>query len=110
MKRDDDLKCLHYLSDKMEATGEMIGEAIAPGRATSPRGYAMIGNGVARRLWLDDRHLTTYLVDLHAWRITAAGREFLAEAQAPVCAVDISRAPGLQEAFGLRPTDTGSAT
>jgi hypothetical protein len=72
----DDLKCLQYLSDKMEASGTMIGEAIAPGRAKSSRGYAMIGNGVARRLWLDGG-LTTHLKDLNAWRITAAGRAFL---------------------------------
>lgn len=71
--------CLAYLTDKMEASGRMIGEALVPvcGGGRSPRGYAIVGNNVARRLMFE-RGFTTYLPDLKAWRITRAGRYALA--------------------------------
>lgn len=74
----DERECLRFLDQKMEATGAAIGEAIAAGRAISSRGYAMIGNGVARRLMIG-AHATIYLNDLRAWRITAKGRALLNE-------------------------------
>lgn len=73
----DEIACLKYLSNKMEATGTMIGEAIAKDRAKSSRGYAMIGNSVARGLCLNRGGLTSYVPELKAWAITTAGHAAL---------------------------------
>ncbi len=74
---DPELRIMRYLSDKMEATGAMIGKAVAPGRAKSDRGYAMIGCDHARRMELEGMLL--YLPELRAWRLSAAGRAVLAD-------------------------------
>ncbi len=73
--------CLHFLSSKMEATGRVVGEEIAriEGFNTTPRGCAMIGNSLVRRL--RSAGLVSYLPDLNAWRITSAGREALQNAE-----------------------------
>jgi len=77
-----EIACLKYLNDKMEAPGVSIGKAVASWRGRTPRGYAMIGNGVARGLYLShEPRLTTWVSDLRAWRITADGRAALLEAR-----------------------------
>ncbi len=73
---DPDIRIMRFLSDKMEATGAMIGKAVAPGRARSDRGYAMIGCDHARHL--QDKGMLLYLPELRAWRLSAEGRKHLA--------------------------------
>lgn len=62
---------LQYLDPLMEANSRMIGEMIAAGNENPAR----VGGAVAGRLY--KRGLVTYLFDLHAWRITVAGRDAL---------------------------------
>ena len=76
-----ELACLQYLDGLMEATGASIGKRIDPKSGRTHRGNAIIGNSVARRLMMTHGY-TTYLSDLNAWRITAAGRIALKAAQA----------------------------
>ncbi len=66
---------LQYLDGLMEATSAMIGERIATGGENPAR----VGGAVAGRLYRRNPRLVTYLFDLHAWRITAAGRAARAE-------------------------------
>lgn len=73
---EDERDCLVFLDDKMHASGAQIGEAIAKGRARSHRGYARIGNKVARGLWLAGGKVT-WLPDVCLWRITPEGRRSL---------------------------------
>jgi len=73
----DQVKCLKYLTDKMEAPGESIGRAVRPWIGRTPRGYTIIGNRLARQLWLAETPLVSFVSDLNAWRITAAGRAAL---------------------------------
>lgn len=72
-----ELACLSYLDKLMEAPGAAIGDRVDPRSGRSHRGNAIIGNGVARNLMMSYQYVT-YLPDLKAWRITAAGRAALA--------------------------------
>jgi hypothetical protein len=80
--------CLRYLSDKMEATGAQIGMEISGG-GRSARGYAIIGNRVARGLMF--RGLVLRLHDLSAWCISRAGRAAMAKSEAVRAAVAVVR-------------------
>lgn len=66
---------LRYLERCMEANSRMLGERLVAGDENP----AKVGGAVAGRL--HKRNLVSYLYDLHAWRITAAGREALADAR-----------------------------
>jgi len=70
--------CLEYLSDKMEATAEMIGEAVASYGPKRRRDEAIFGEAVARGLHNMNPPLTGWVPDLQAWQITVAGRAALA--------------------------------
>lgn len=75
----NEIAALAYLTDKMEAYAVSIGKAVIAARTRRRGGsnYASVGAAVCRSLRRFG--LTTYLPDLHAWRITAAGREELAD-------------------------------
>ncbi len=63
---------LAYLSDKMEATAEMIGIAVWGTRKAHPsrKGGALLG-------LLSRKGLVMRLPELRAWRLTKKGREWV---------------------------------
>lgn len=71
-------KALKYLSNKMEATSKMVGDAITVGDAIGvrPLNPANCGARILGNLYKKD--LVMRLPDLNAWRLTREGREYLA--------------------------------
>lgn len=62
-----------FLADHGPAYGAQIGEAIAPERASSSRGYAMIGNSIARQCWPLVEVDPATKRERYIFRVTAAG-------------------------------------
>ena len=73
--------CLDYLNDKMEADAFQLGRYIYANLVDPKSGGSnlpTIGGAVCGRL--RKQGLVMFLPDLHAWRITKAGREALVAA------------------------------
>jgi hypothetical protein len=73
---DREFLCLQYLDHLMEAPAISIGRYIFANQA-KPDGSNLSAIGAAVCGRLRKRGLVTWLPDLRAWRITAAGREAL---------------------------------
>lgn len=73
---DNEMACLRFLADKMEATALMVGDALWKHRGMVTGNLSTSGANVL--VALRKRGFVTYLPDLKAWRITAAGRTILA--------------------------------
>lgn len=73
--------CLKFLSDKMEATANMVGIAIVEitnqpvGKYYSGHWYSRIGGTALGNL--RKRNLVMRLPELNAWRLTKEGRELI---------------------------------
>ena len=74
-----EIVCLIYLSNKMEATAEMIGEKIITDFYTlgtwSSKYIKFVGGGILASLY--KKKLVYRLPELNAWRLTKKGREIV---------------------------------
>jgi len=70
--------CLEYLEPRMEANAAMIGDVIAP-EIPNARNRTRYGEVVAESLRWHEPSLVTWILELHAYRITKAGRAALAD-------------------------------
>lgn len=77
------LIALRYLSGLMEANARMIGAKVCAERGDGNGGSNIIAVGGVLAGLLRKRGWASYMPDLHAWRITRAGRAVLAEQDAP---------------------------
>lgn len=63
---------LHFLSDKMEATAKMVGDAITNNTGLYGQRVGAIVLGQLRK-----KGLVMRLSELNAWRLTREGREYV---------------------------------